>query len=144
MRHSCSALRHRIVLLRMDCRQYICAFLLWHWFRRCKERSILANRNTRTRRLRRYLGNRRMDWLDNGNNPPAETNRRNNKRNGRKERRAKTRGASSREHSRRKENEKEKLKQPKAVLLIMPQAAAPSSLFFNLYNIVPRSPRFSN
>src|SRR3989337_2252975 len=104
----------------------------------------MANCYPRADSVRRNPSNRRMDRLDNGNNTPAQTNRRNNKRNGREERRtkdgrAKTRGASSRNDGRRKENgkEKKKLKSYQKQLLILPQAAAPSSLFFQLYNFIP-------
>src|SRR3990170_3798402 len=109
-------------------------------FSRCQ---ILASRCTSSCSIYRNPSHRRMDWLDNGNNTPAETNRRNNNGNGREERRtkdgrAKTRGTSSRNDGRRKENgkEKKKLKSYQKQLLILPQAAAPSSLFFQLYNFV--------
>src|SRR3990170_286550 len=97
----------------------------------------MANCYPRADSVRRNPSNRRMDRLDNGNNTPAKTNRRNNNRNGREERRtkdgrAKSRGTSSRNECKRKE----KAKKPSKQLLSLPQAAAPSSLFFQLYNCV--------
>ena len=107
MRRGCNILRGNTVL----------PYMGYHYRDnpRRRRRSILADSYSSAYCFRGNLGHRCMDWLDNGDNTPAETNRRNNNGNGREERRtkdgrAKTRGTSSRNDGRRKENGKEKKK----------------------------------